>query len=105
MLVVDVGAVVCGWVIELGDEPVSSSELSGLAMNSPGATPRRRAPCGRRGGAGVEGPGWVCSERRGGGCPLGPVMLAMAGSTAAATAMAMVGAQQWRRRQVREVCI
>lgn len=41
-------------VVLLGDP--SPSESSGLAIYKPGATPRRRAPCGRREGAGVDGP-------------------------------------------------
>lgn len=56
----------------LGDPP-SPSESSGLAIYRPGATPRRRAPCGRRDGAGmgVEGVNdeedWVWTDNRGGG--------------------------------------
>jgi hypothetical protein len=48
-------------------EPASSSELSGLAMMNPGGWPRRRAPWGRRDGAGegVDGPAEVETERRG----------------------------------------
>ena len=48
----------------------SSSELSGLATNSPGATPLLLAPCGRRGGVPKEEDACVETESLGG--PDGP---------------------------------
>lgn len=70
--------VLTGLIRRLGDP--SSSELSGLATNRPGATPLLLAPCGRRGGVpkddepcveteslgGTEGPGGPDMALRGG---------------------------------------